>query len=102
MGTVTVYHYVVLSFLLFALGVVGVLIRRNILIMLMAVELMLNGGNLALLAFSRYLGNDAGHALALFVITVAAAEAAIGLALVIALFRVSGKVNVDEFKLLRG
>jgi NADH-quinone oxidoreductase subunit K len=81
---------------------VGVLVRRNILIVLMAVELMLNGGNLALLAFARYLGDGTGHALALFVITVAAAEAAIGLALVIALFRVSGKVNVDEFTLLRG
>ena len=99
---ITTYHYLVLSFLLFVLGVLGVLIRRNVLIVLMAIELMLNGANLALLAVSRQLANDAGHALALFVITVAAAEAAVGLALVIALFRVSGKVDIDEFKLLRG
>ena len=99
---VTIDHYLVLSFILFALGVAGVLTRRNALILLMSVELMLNAANLALLAFARYLGDETGHTLALFVMTVAAAEAAIGLALVLALFRQRGTVKVDELNSLKG
>jgi len=99
---ITVLHYLVVSFVLFCLGVLGVLLRRNLLIMLMSVELMLNGGNLALIAFSRAHGEPSGQGIALFVITVAAAEAAVGLALVLALFRHRGKVNADEFRELKG
>jgi len=99
---ITIEHYLILSFIMFALGVAGVLTRRNALILLMSVELMLNAANLALLAFARFTGDQTGHILALFVMTVAAAEAAVGLALVLALFRKRGTVNVDEINSLRG
>ncbi|RME20241.1 MAG: NADH-quinone oxidoreductase subunit NuoK [Deltaproteobacteria bacterium] len=95
-------HYLVLSGLLFVLGAVGVLVRRNALVILMSIELMLNAANLALIAFSRQLGDEAGHALAVFVMTVAAAEAAVGLGLVLNIFRHTGTVNVDRMRSLRG
>ncbi len=97
-----VHHYLILSILLFALGVAGVLLRRNALILLMSIELMLNAGNLALLAFARSMGDEGGHGLALFVMVVAAAEAAVGLALVLAIFRHRQTVNVDEVRSLEG
>jgi NADH-quinone oxidoreductase subunit K len=99
---ITVTHYIVLSTILFAIGVAGVLVRRNALVLLMSVELMLNAANLALIAFSRSLGDEIGHVLAIFVMTVAAAEAAVGLALVLAIFRHRGTVDVDQVRSLKG
>jgi NADH-quinone oxidoreductase subunit K len=100
--TISLLHYIILSAILFMLGGAGVLIRRNALVLLMSVELMLNAANLALIAFARNLGNETGHVLAIFVMTVAAAEAAVGLALVLAIFRHKKTVDVDQFRSLKG
>ena len=89
-------HYLLLAAVLFAIGLTGVVVRRNALIVFMCIELMLNAANLTFLAFSRQAANLSGHAIAFFVITVAAAEAALGLAIVIAVFRSRGTVNLDE------
>jgi NADH-quinone oxidoreductase subunit K len=95
-------HYLVLSALLFGIGAMGFLTRRNVLIQLMSIELMLNSVNLTLIAFNRFLPtNHAGQLFALFVIAVAAAEAAVGLALVISLYRLKKSVNTDEANLLK-
>jgi NADH-quinone oxidoreductase subunit K len=94
--------YVALSAVIFFIGVLGVLLRRNPLIVLMSIELMFNAANLALVAFSRAWVNNAGHVFAFLVITVAAAEAAIGLAIVVAVFRRSTNVDVDEVASMRG
>ena len=91
-----------ISFLLFSVGVAGVLIRRNVLIILMCVELMLNAANLNLIAFARHSGTVAGQAFALLVMGLAAAEVAIGLALVVALYRRRETTHVDEIDLLKG
>jgi NADH-quinone oxidoreductase subunit K len=93
--------YLLLAAILFGIGLVGVLTKRNALIVMMCVELMLNAANLTFLAFSRQQGNASGHAIAFFVIAVAAAEAAVGLAIVIAIYRTRGSVNVDEVRELR-
>jgi NADH-quinone oxidoreductase subunit K len=93
--------YLLLAAMLFAIGLVGVLMKRNALIVMMCVELMLNAANLTFLAFARQRGDQAGHAIAFFVIAVAAAEAAVGLAVVIAIYRTRGVVNVDEVRTLR-
>jgi NADH-quinone oxidoreductase subunit K len=93
--------YLLLAAILFAIGLVGVLMKRNALIVMMCVELMLNAANLSFLAFARQHGDQAGHAIAFFVIAVAAAEAAVGLAVVIAIYRTRGAVNVDEVRTLR-
>ena len=95
-------HYVALSFVLFVIGVVGVLVRRNLLTVLMAIELMLNAVNVNLLAFARQLGDRAGQVFAIFVITVAAGEAAIGLAIVISMYRLKNSVNLDDAAELKG
>lgn len=92
----TLQHYLVLSALLFTIGIAGLVIRRNVLIIFMSVELLLNAANLVFVAFARYRLNLDGHVAAFFVIAVAAAEAAIGLAIVIAVFRNRGTVKVDE------
>jgi len=94
-------HYLVLSFALFLVGTSGVLLRRNALIVLMGIELQLNGGNLALLAFSRQLGALKGHVLAFLIIALAAAEAAVGLAILVGLFRGRQTVNLDEITLMK-
>ena len=94
-------HYLVLAAVLFAIGLTGVVARRNALIVFMCIELMLNAANLTFLAFARQSGNLSGHAIAFFVIAVAAAEAAVGLAIVIAVFRSRGTVNLDEITALR-
>jgi NADH-quinone oxidoreductase subunit K len=94
-------HYLVLSFALFLVGTSGVLLRRNALIVLMGIELQLNGGNLALLAFSRQLGDLKGHVLAFLIIALAAAEAAVGLAILVGLFRGRQTVNLDEITLMK-
>jgi len=94
--------YVALSFILFAIGVVGVMVRRNLLTVLMSIELILNAVNINLVAFSRELGDLGGQLFAIFVITVAAGEAAIGLAIIIALYRLKGSVNLDDASELKG
>ncbi len=99
---VDVTHYLVLSTIVFSIGVVGVLTRRNVIIILMSIELMLNSVNLNLVAFSDRLQDLSGQVFAVFVIAVAAAEAAVGLGIVIALFRNKETVNVDEIDLMRG
>jgi len=99
---ITLHHYLVLSAILFVIGVAGVMIRRNALIILMSIELMLNAANLALLGFARQTGDITAHGLVVFIMTVAAAEAAIGLGLVLAIFRHRGTLNVDEIRTLRG
>jgi NADH-quinone oxidoreductase subunit K len=93
--------YLYLAAIIFTIGLTGVLMKRNALILMMSVELMLNAANLTFLAFARQHGNVSGHAIAFFVIAVAAAEAAVGLAIVIAIFRSRGAVNVDEVRALR-
>ncbi len=95
-------YYVILSALLFFIGVMGVLTRRNPLIALMAIELMWNAANILLIAFARAWGNNVGHVFTFLVITVAAAEAAIGLAIVVVTFRQAKFVDIDEVAGLRG
>ena len=94
-------HYLFLSLGLFTIGVIGVVTRRNVIIILMSIELMLNAVNINLVAFSRLVGSAEGHVFAIFVITDAAAEAAVGLAIIIAVFRSRTSVNVDEFDTLK-
>lgn len=94
-------YYLTLSFVLFLVGTAGVLLRRNALIVLMGIELQLNAGNLALLAFSRALGDQKGHAFAFVIIALAAAEAAVGLAILVALFRSRQTINLDEASLMK-
>jgi NADH-quinone oxidoreductase subunit K len=94
--------YLVLSVLLFSAGAFGVLIRRSPLIILLALELMLNAGNLALIAFSRQLGDGDGQIFALTVMVVAAAEAVVGLGLIVAISRLRGDLDVDRLTSLKG
>ena len=94
--------YVTLSSVLFFIGIVGVIARRNPLIQLMSIELLFNSANLALVTFARSWGNNVGHIFAFLVITVAAAEAAIGLAIVVIVFRKTAYVDVDEVATLKG
>ncbi|ABS28524.1 NADH-quinone oxidoreductase subunit NuoK [Anaeromyxobacter sp. Fw109-5] len=97
---VPVTWYLWLAAMLFTIGLSGVLLKRNALIVMMSVELMLNAANLTFLAFARQTGDVGGHAIAFFVIAVAAAEAAVGLAVVIAIYRTRGTVNIDEVRAL--
>ena len=94
--------YILLSMVLFALGALGVLLRRNAIIVFMSVELMLNSANLALVAFSRLWGQADGQLFSFFVITVAASEVAVGLALIVAIFRTKQSINIDELHLMEG
>ncbi len=94
-------YYLTLSAALFTIGVVGVLTRRNAIIVFMSIELMLNSVNLTLVAFSSFLGDPRGQVLVFFVMAVAAAEAAVGLAIVIALFRNKQTVNIDEINIMK-
>lgn len=94
--------YVMVSLILFTIGVIGVLTRRNALVVFMSVELMLNSANLALVAFSRRWNEVDGQILTFFVITVAAAEVAVGLALLVGIFRTRRTTNVDEVNVMRG
>ncbi|MGB8646245.1 MAG: NADH-quinone oxidoreductase subunit NuoK [Anaerolineae bacterium] len=98
----TVNHFTILAAILFALGTIGVLVRRNPLVMFMGVELMLNAVNLTFVAFSRYLQNMDGQVIVFIVLTVAAAEVAVGLALIVAIFRTRANVDVDEIDSLKG
>lgn len=98
----TLNHYLLLAILLFGLGVTGVLIRRNALVVLMCVELMLNAANLALVAFGRAAGGLEGQAFAFFSMTVAAAEVAVGLAIIVLLYRHSGSTDLESIRLVGG
>ena len=98
---ITLNWYLSLSAILFTIGVLGVLLRRNAIVILMSVELMLNAVNLTLVAFSQYLGDPSGQILVFFVMAVAAAEAAIGLAIIIAIFRNKLTVDVTEINLFK-
>ena len=100
-GNVPITHYLFLSTALFTVGVIGVLARRNIVIILMSIELILNAVNINLVAFSRYFQQVTGQIFAIFVITVAVAEAAVGLGILIALFRNKETVLADEVDLLK-
>ena len=94
-------YFLVLSALLFSIGVIGVLVRRNAMIIFMCIELMLNAINISLVAFSSFLGNDSGQIFVFFVLTVAAAEAAVGLAIVISLFRNKESLDIDKINILK-
>lgn len=101
MNNIPIEYYLILSALMFSIGVAGVLIRRNAIVVFMCIELMLNSANLTLVAFSSYLGNSIGQIFVFFVMTVAAAEAAVGLAIIIAIFRNKLNVNIDEINIFK-
>jgi len=101
MESITPHHFLILATLLFVVGFLGVLIRRNVLLMLMSLELMLNGVNIALVAFSRSSLNLDGSVFVFFIMTVAAAEVAVGLALLVALFKKRDSVFSEDMRLLR-
>jgi len=101
-GTIPLHFFILLSFALFAVGMLGLLVRRNVMVMLMALELMLNGANLLLVAYSRARGDEAGQIMAFIVMAVAAAEAAVGLALILAVYRHTRTLFVDRLDRLRG
>lgn len=98
---ITLNHYLVLSGLLFAIGTTGVFVRRNVITLLLSIEIMLNAANLAFVAFGRQFGTVDGQIITFFVMTVAAAEAAVGLALVIGLFRHRESLNPEAFTSLK-
>ena len=102
MPQVTIDWYVALSAILFTIGALGVLLRRNAIIIFMSVEMMLNSANLLFVAFSRHLADLNGQVLVFFVITVAAAEVAVGLALIVTIFRTKRSINIDEINALKG
>lgn len=98
---VTLEHYLFLSAVLFTIGVIGVMIRRNVIVILMSLELMLNAVNLSFIAFARYLDSMEGQIFVLFTMVVAAAEVAVGLAIAVAVYRQKGTVNVNEISLMK-
>lgn len=101
--TLTLSHFLVLGALLFAISVVGIFLnRKNVIVLLMAIELMLLAVNLNFIAFSRYLDNVAGQVFVFFILTVAAAESAIGLAILVVLFRNLSTINVEDLDSLKG
>jgi NADH-quinone oxidoreductase subunit K len=101
--SITLAHYLVLGAILFAIGVIGIFMnRRNVIVMLMSIELMLLAVNLNFIAFSHFLGDIAGQVFVFFILTVAAAESAIGLAILVVLFRNLDTVNVEELDALKG
>ena len=103
MGTLTLSHFLSLGAILFALSVIGIFMnRRNLIVLLMAIELMLLAVNMNFIAFSHYLGDMAGQVFVFFILTVAAAESAIGLAILVALFRNLRSINVDDLGSLKG
>lgn len=94
-------YYLVVAGIIFTIGMIGVIFARNIIIIFMAIELMLNAANLAMIAFSRNLGSMGGHVMVFMIMTVAAAEAAVGLSIIIALFRNRDSANIDEVNLMK-
>ena len=102
-GTLTLSHFLSLGAILFALSVIGIFLnRRNLIVLLMAIELMLLAVNMNFIAFSHYLGDMAGQVFVFFILTVAAAESAIGLAILVVLFRNRSTINVEELDTLKG
>ena len=101
MTTIPLEHWLILGAILFGIGTVGVLTRRNALVMFMSIEIMLNAVNLTMLAFSRYRGDENGHVMVFFIIAVAAAEAAVGLAIILEVFRHRGSINLDDARSLK-
>jgi NADH-quinone oxidoreductase subunit K len=99
---ITINHYLVLSALLFVTGMAGVLLRRNAIVLLMSIELMLNAVNISFVAFSSYSGKVEGQIMVFFVMTIAAAEAAVGLALAVSIFKRFKEVNIRFFEHLKG
>lgn len=99
--SIPLHFYLSLSAILFTIGVIGVLTRRNAIIIFMCIELMLNSVNLTLISFSAFLGDVTGQVIVIFVIAIAAAEAAVGLAIIIALFRNKQTLNIDEINILK-
>lgn len=102
MPEVTIEWYLALSALLFTIGALGVLLRRNAIIIFMSIELMLNAANLSFVALARQMGDLDGQIFVFFVMTVAAAEVAVGLALIVAIFRSKSSINIDEVNILKG
>jgi len=98
---IPIEYYLILSAFMFTVGIVGVLTRRNAIVVFMCIELMLNSANLTLITYSSYLGDVAGQLFVFFVMSVAAAEAAVGLAIIIAIYRNKLTVNVDEINILK-
>jgi NADH-quinone oxidoreductase subunit K len=101
-GTVPLSWYLILSAMLFLIGVVGVLVKRNPIVIFMSIELMLNAVNLSFIAFGRYLGHVGGQMFSIFVMAVAAAEVAVGLGILISIFRSRENINVDEINVMKG
>lgn len=101
MSAIPLEYYLVLSAFMFIIGVIGVLTRKNAIVVFMCIELMLNSANLTLVAFSSYMGNSIGQIFVFFVMTVAAAEAAVGLAIIIAIFRNKLTLNIDDINILK-
>ena len=99
---IPVEHVVILSLIIFSIGILGVLIRRNAIIIFMSIELMLNAVNLSLVGFSRYYNSVDGQVFVFLVMTLAAAEVAVGLAIIVSLFRNKNSINIDEMNILRG
>ena len=99
---VPVEHVVILSLIIFSIGILGVLIRKNAIIIFMSIELMLNAVNLSLVGFSRYYNSIDGQVFVFLVMTLAAAEVAVGLAIIVSLFRNKQTINIDEINILRG
>ncbi len=99
--TVGLEHYLIVSVLLFGLGLLGVIVRRNLLVIYMSLELMLNAANLALVAFSRFTNNLDGQVFVFFIITVAAAEVSVGLALIVALYRKRRTAHVEDLTTMK-
>src|SRR3990170_3916211 len=98
---ITITNYITLSAILFTIGVIGVLIRRNAIVIFMCIELMLNAVNLSFVAFAHYLNSMQGQLFVFFTITVAAAEAAVGLAIIVAVFRNKETVNIDDINIMK-
>ncbi|MEQ1722475.1 MAG: NADH-quinone oxidoreductase subunit NuoK [Pseudobdellovibrio sp.] len=99
---ISVNHYLILSAILFSIGMAGVLLRRNIIVLFMSIELMLNAVNISFVAFSQYFGKVDGQVMVFFVMTIAAAEAAVGLALAVSIFKRFKEVNIRFFEHLKG
>lgn len=100
-ATLLPVHYLVLAAAVFVIGAAGAIVRRNALVLLMSIELMLNAANLVFIAYAKQYGDAGGHALAFFVMAIAAAEAAVGLAIILGVFRTRQTVDVDELDVLR-
>jgi NADH-quinone oxidoreductase subunit K len=99
---ISINHYLILSAILFSIGMAGVLLRRNIIVLFMSIELMLNAVNISFVAFSHYFGKVDGQVMVFFVMTIAAAEAAVGLALAVSIFKRFKEVNIRFFEHLKG